>query len=451
MAEWKYEVELKQYTPMMHFQPGQAGATLRATEVKPKLDRFLLWLRDPKKLRQAKTGAEERAALWQLAGDWALPSVHKKADPALCYKMRICGEPKERKEVKNLGAYFSIKSGSHKQVICKPITLTILCFQNELMKEIQKVLPMFFAVHNFGFRQNKGFGSFEVISEDKKVKDRKALVQEFVKIINDGAEKPTVQLYQIGSKQFNESEWPVLDMIAFFHQQIKSGINLQKRTPPGKKAGQYDASELLKRYIPQKYPAWVNEKKVMKLMMQRSGQLDIQKLLHDKKELGGKDLEVSNLQKKYVRGVLGFAKQYTFRNIKWKGRKAQTEKFSVVFQLSGKGAAKVQRFSSPLYFLPLYQKNGPNPECLILASSRLLKRVQAEQMKFDLKFLKINPSRDSEVKKEDIQALTKNIEPQTLTFPNEFDLFDFFDYLLNPKKFSSSSQINRQYSLQKIE
>lgn len=449
MAEWKYEVQLKQHTPMMHFQPGQAGATLRATEVKPKLDRFLLWLRDPKKLRQAKTGAEERAALWQLAGDWALPSVHKKADPALCYKMRIYGKQKERKEVKNLGAYFSIRGGSHEQLICKQLTLTIICFQKELMEEIQRVLPMFFAVHNFGFRQNKGFGSFEVISEDKKVKDRKALVQEFVKIINDGTEKPTVQLYQIGFKQFNESEWPVLDMIAFFHQQIKSGINWQKRTPPGKKAGQYDASELLKGYIPQKYPAWVNEKKVMKLMMQRSGQLDIQKLLHDKKELDGKDLE--DLQKKYVRGVLGFAKQYTFRNIKWKGRKAQPEKFSVVFQLSGKGAAKVQRFSSPLYFLPLYQKNGPNPECLILASSRLLKRVQAENMKFNLKFFKIISLGHSKVKKEDIQALTENIQPQTLTFPNEFDLFDFFDYILNPEEVSSLSQINRQYSLQKIE
>ena len=33
---------LKAHTPLIHFQYNQSGATLRATEVKPKLDRFLL-------------------------------------------------------------------------------------------------------------------------------------------------------------------------------------------------------------------------------------------------------------------------------------------------------------------------------------------------------------------------------------------------------------------------
>src|SRR6185503_1492446 len=33
---------LKQHTPIIHFQHDQDGATLRATEVKPKLDRFII-------------------------------------------------------------------------------------------------------------------------------------------------------------------------------------------------------------------------------------------------------------------------------------------------------------------------------------------------------------------------------------------------------------------------
>ena len=33
---------LKQHTPIIHFQHDQAGATLRATELKPKLDRFIM-------------------------------------------------------------------------------------------------------------------------------------------------------------------------------------------------------------------------------------------------------------------------------------------------------------------------------------------------------------------------------------------------------------------------
>jgi len=35
-----YKLEIK--SPIIHFQHDQAGATLRATEVKPKLDRFIL-------------------------------------------------------------------------------------------------------------------------------------------------------------------------------------------------------------------------------------------------------------------------------------------------------------------------------------------------------------------------------------------------------------------------
>ncbi len=34
-------VKLKQHTPIIHFQWDQAGATLRATELKPKLDRYI--------------------------------------------------------------------------------------------------------------------------------------------------------------------------------------------------------------------------------------------------------------------------------------------------------------------------------------------------------------------------------------------------------------------------
>ena len=34
--------KLKQHTPIIHFLPDQPGATLRATELKPKLDKFLI-------------------------------------------------------------------------------------------------------------------------------------------------------------------------------------------------------------------------------------------------------------------------------------------------------------------------------------------------------------------------------------------------------------------------
>lgn len=42
MSKFKVEFTLKQHTPIIHFQSDQSGATLRATELKPKFDRFLI-------------------------------------------------------------------------------------------------------------------------------------------------------------------------------------------------------------------------------------------------------------------------------------------------------------------------------------------------------------------------------------------------------------------------
>ena len=42
MSQFKVSFTLKQHTPIIHFQSDQSGATLRATELKPKFDRFLM-------------------------------------------------------------------------------------------------------------------------------------------------------------------------------------------------------------------------------------------------------------------------------------------------------------------------------------------------------------------------------------------------------------------------
>jgi len=51
MSNFKLTFKLKQNTPLIHFHHDQHGATLRATELKPKLDRFL-----NKKFKKEKIG-----------------------------------------------------------------------------------------------------------------------------------------------------------------------------------------------------------------------------------------------------------------------------------------------------------------------------------------------------------------------------------------------------------
>ena len=181
----KLEVTLKQHTPLIHFQHSQDGATLRATEVKPKLDKFILKKFD-----------------------------HYSASEDLKYKMRIVSEGKkteyiiasrlDKKKKKLLmdegyfviqaSTYFAqekeygelfdwedtnnrqlgykfkndykerLKNLSKKGVKYKTTKLFINSFDETLIQQIISILPEFFVAENFGTRNGKGFGSYTVIS-----------------------------------------------------------------------------------------------------------------------------------------------------------------------------------------------------------------------------------------------------------------------------------------------
>ena len=71
-------VELEQHTPLIHFQHDQYGATLRASEVKPKLDKFILTKLGEGDYDTGKNIAKDRGWL-----------VGKGEHPALNYKIKI--------------------------------------------------------------------------------------------------------------------------------------------------------------------------------------------------------------------------------------------------------------------------------------------------------------------------------------------------------------------------
>ena len=167
-------VTLRQHTPLLHFQHSQEGATLRASEVKPKLDRFLI----------DKLGGRDK-----IANEWF---VGKGKHPALDYKMRIEGvggriEKMKMKSYPNkkgkwvTKAFPSVLSNmggkdTEEELINfsmhEKLKLTITCRkENGLCEKIRENLPLFFARHNFGQRSSKGFGSFTISHiENKEVK-----------------------------------------------------------------------------------------------------------------------------------------------------------------------------------------------------------------------------------------------------------------------------------------
>ncbi len=136
-------IELVQHTPILHFQSDLAGdgATLRATELKPKLDRYL----------NAKYKDK-------ILADWKI-----KDPDALNYKLKIM--PSRPSIVDNNTKPPMFFGQGKKPVLQKreqdTLTIQIFCLIPGLSELLQSVdWKDFFLATNFGTRQSKGYGSF---------------------------------------------------------------------------------------------------------------------------------------------------------------------------------------------------------------------------------------------------------------------------------------------------
>ena len=186
---------LKQHTPLLHFQHDQEGATLRASEVKPLLDKFII--------NKKGNGIFEE-------GINALEDVMicKEKSTALNYKMRIVESTNANKteylvasyinkknieELTNAGInvlnntpYFAQEkqnsevihhSRKYDSINCKAlfsennIYIKIICHSEKLTDLIGTYIQSFFLSTNFGTRSSKGFGCFTVTCIKKDGKD----------------------------------------------------------------------------------------------------------------------------------------------------------------------------------------------------------------------------------------------------------------------------------------
>ena len=174
----KIVVQLVQDTPMWHFQGAFDDCCLRATEVKPKLDRFLLAKLDKGELSVngcALTSRDDVPSTW-----WA-----NEDKTAFNYKMRISAESRRiiESQVPDLDRrtgqqktdrngkpvfrnlypiYFARvgadETGDMELVRMSGIRVELIVSDDRLAECIAPIIPAFFASHSFGARQDKGFG-----------------------------------------------------------------------------------------------------------------------------------------------------------------------------------------------------------------------------------------------------------------------------------------------------
>ncbi len=370
---------LKQHTPIIHFQYDQEDATLRATEVKPKLDAFL-----NKKLTIRK--------------EWLL----KDDTRALDYKLRIQILEKQHANVRT--GQIKIFPPVEKQWLHdKFLELSVFSFHETLLAELERLIPEFFALHNFGNRQNKGWGSFSAGRTRQEAEDYK-LFREV--LVNSGR--------IVFQKKDEKIQGKTLDLIKNDWQRLKTGIN-----------SPYEKSLLFEYMCIEKGIRW-EKRHFKKSISNEVGKGPLKDVLFRKKppiDLGAGQLNNKftfinsyndsgdNYQYRYVRAMLGLAKHYEF--LVGTGNDHTTENIKVKYKVTVDGG-DIERFKAPVTFKVF------NRQIFLLVEE--IKNMY--DVRFDFKLVKKTkdggPWRDEHT----------NVQIDHLMTPSreEFNLEDFIDW-----------------------
>lgn len=279
-------------TPIIHFQPDQAGAILRASEVKPKLDRYL----------------------WKLCGGnvpdaWLISGQPK----ALNYQMRILSHGSDKRENLRIGdckAYFgNMGNGTEKNIVFRDCRLEINCFIPDLLKFLDENIGSFFVLHNFGTRQSKGFGGY---------------------LVNEKTtEKQAEQVLRKHYAHFFYAEFPQnttmkgrLDHATVVYTCLKNGISMGNRGFPGYATNGYMYSDV------------GNDKEFISNCVMKNRPLAYESY-------------------EFIRAVLGLAENYDYRQnglvkvIHFQGAHTENGRLRIPLESIENGAG-IKRFQSPV-------------------------------------------------------------------------------------------------------
>lgn len=359
----KLERKLEAQSPLIHFQAEQVGAVLRASEVKPKLDRFLL--------DKCRKRGEEYPEIFQ----------EKKDCKALKYKLQI--EADGAAEIVNLDNYRNFFGNQGKKneedkikgIFCN-IKVTILCFVPSLQKLLEKYLEEFFLVTNFGTMQGKGFGSFAPAGYDMKDRELQKRIAGYLKETTGSRDcymmvpgKYSQERDLLCQNNFNE--------IQTFYGIMKSGRNITYKSGKTSYVRSYLYQYLHKKGIDNE-KAWMKQNKISPAIGVNAG---------NKRE------EVKN--PRYTRAVLG-----TTEGIRYKTDVKKPIQVKIAHEHGQK--LEIERVSSPIFFK-------------VIKNAVFIVTYPVPDELFDQKF--VFSSEMTGGKKFSLPVLSKN----------EFDIYDFLN------------------------
>lgn len=303
MPTFRKEYVLHQHTPILHFQYQEAGATLRPSELKPKLDRFLIasWT------QSHDNEAKKRSEVMRTQGYTKYLASKKTSNevPALDYSLSVLSSetsPDMKPIEGSYPMYFGNLGDQKKHLIYeKAVLLEVKSTNAELVEEIHQLLPNFLLWNNFGTRQSKGFGSYFLPTWDEK----------------SSGPQPRYYFDLVFDNE-HDIHRLLFERIDLFYRTLRSGIN---RYGSGGRENVFYFKSLLWKYLN-----------------------DVLGVQWDKKTVKQSLIEHSNVDstKALWRDVFGLATEQSWKSIKDTLKTKHTD---------------IARFKSPLHFKPL--RTGP--------------------------------------------------------------------------------------------
>lgn len=340
MYDWQKEYKLVQHTPLIHFQHSEPHACLRATEVKPKLDRFLI-----EQLEKDGRFGDGRWKKWfvgdgsQQSFDYMMRITPNSEQVERTHSIeRAIARAEHRPPNANLHEihknYFgNMASGNNIQDTIREtfkeslfykdgLTLTIRCFIPELLTFIDEHIRGFFMMHNFGTRQRKGFGSFTV---DISTKPNEPKGFDLV-----GKYCPNAYCCKLGNDVNADA---LLDAVWVISAFLRSGFNRGE--------GNYVRGFVFRYFQREKNPI-ANDKAFVKQQVLRNVYNEATR---------GEHLHPygNNVRYRYVRGLLGTNENSRF----CRAPRGETREDRTVHNIYIHSAEGVERFPSPLLFKPI--------------------------------------------------------------------------------------------------
>lgn len=456
------KVELKQHTPIIHFQAHQDGATLRASELKPKLDKFLI---EKVGLTETKNiNGKNKKVPQEIYNTW----FNNKEKLSLNYKVKIIysgehwkhyiEEPKKKENGEfiqntkkegtvstktdpyplffgNMGKNYKEDKSVKKFVFAKDrIELKIHSFIPDLVNSIQNCFHEFIAVENFGSRQDKGFGSFYIYENDPNYKS-----------INENMFDYKFEITKPNNNDAKIIFKSLFNQIELFYRALRSGINIKEPVyeyPGGIRQikkdtnGLYEYKDvfyfksLLFLYFKNQDIQW--EKKSIKKKFflidgtrGRAGSIMYYGLnTQIRNRPGSEVLGYANDNKKLVKDLLGLSTEESWlsydKNIITK-TEAKKNGSNEWVKKEGK-EVQIERFKSPIQFKIIESsKNGK-----YIVYIKLDKEVQIRGKWF-------------------IIDEKSGRKPFPLQIPSNFDLNKFFEFITNKANFDIKTHVESRF------